>query len=182
MNATQSQPKTALRTRRIQRVSRILRAIFLVCLIAEAAVTLLGVIQFAILHHLSDLKFQFNRADWGFTLAFNNVSNSEFIGLPFVFMVTFNFFRLFCRLADGHLFEGQTIEYLEKAGKWWVALGVAKIIYQFLEPVLFSHHNINIQLNINNGGDEILAGLVVFFIAWLLREGQRLKQEQELTI
>lgn len=182
MNAIQSQLRADLRMGRIQKVSKILRAIFLACLILEAAVIVLGVIQFALLHHLSDLKSQFKGADWTFNLAFTNVSTSDFVVLPIVFMITLNFFRLFCRLKDGHLFEGKTIGYLEKAAKWWIALGIAKIIYQFVEPVISSPHNINIQLNLNNGGDEILTGLVVFFIAWVLREGQKLKEEHELTV
>ncbi|HUA64558.1 MAG TPA: hypothetical protein VME24_01845 [Alphaproteobacteria bacterium] len=182
MNATQSLPQADLRMRRIQKVSKILRAILLVCMIAQVAVIVLGALQFALLHHLSDWKYQFGPPNWRFNLAFTNVSNSDFVVLPFGFMVTLNFFRLFCRLKDGHLFEGQTIEYLEKAAKWWIALGIAKIIYQFLEPIIFSRHNINIQLNVNNGGDAILAGLLVFFIAWVLREGQKLKDEQEFTV
>lgn len=173
---------------RIQKVSKILRVILLVCLIVQAAVLVIGVIQFALLHHLSDFKSQFKQwgIDWAFKLNFPNVSSGGLVALPFAFMATLNFFRLFCRLKDGHLFEGQTIKYLENAGKWWVALGIALIIYQFLEPVIlfviFSHHDLNIQLNLNNGGDQILTGLVVFFIAWLLREGQKLKEEQELTV
>jgi hypothetical protein len=31
-------------------------------------------------------------------------------------------------------------------------------------------------------GNGIIAGLIVFFIAWVLREAQELKEEQALTV
>lgn len=91
-------------------------------------------------------------------------------------MITLNFFRLFTRVKDGFLFEGQTIDYLEQAGKWWIAFGIAQVIYQAVNVYIFPADKINI------GADGIFSGLIVFFIAWVLREGQKLKEEQELTV
>jgi len=98
------------------------------------------------------------------------------IMLLFTFLVTLNFFRLFDRLKDGHLFDPQTIRHLETAGKWWIVLGIVQIMGGAIETWLFSPHNATVS------GDGIVAGLAVFFIAWFFREAQELQEEQELTV
>ena len=165
MNATQSNLKDDVQMHRIRKVSGFLRAIMLALLILEGAGVMAGVIVLPVaILHLSAFKSH---------LVFVNCGTFSLLAVGF--MVTWNFFRLFTRLKDGHLFEGQTIEYLEQAGKWWIALGIVQIIYQSIAAYLsFPHHT--------TGGDGIFSGLVVFFIAWVLREGQKLKEEQELTV
>jgi Protein of unknown function (DUF2975) len=182
MNATLSSSKDIHRMSRIQKVSRIFRALLLAILILEVAIAITGVTKIVLLHHSQSthLKSQIKVGNWTFNYSLS--ANTEFEDLilsPFGFMVTLNFFRLFTRLKDGHLFEGETVGFLEKAGKWWIALGIVQILYQFLGFVAPPH---SANININDGGDAILCGLVVFFIAWVLREGQKLKEEQELTV
>ncbi|MGO9584949.1 MAG: DUF2975 domain-containing protein [Limisphaerales bacterium] len=97
-------------------------------------------------------------------------------GLPFAFLVTLNFFRLFDRLKAGHLFNSQTVKLLETAGKWWIVLGIVQIICGALKAWLFSP-DVTIA-----SGNAIVGGLAVYFIAWLFREAQELQEEQELTV
>jgi hypothetical protein len=66
---------------------------------------------------------------------------------------------------------------LEQAGKWWIVLGIAQIIYKSVAAFVFTPNNVNIT-----DGGAIFSGLLVFFIAWVLREGQKLKEDQELTV
>jgi uncharacterized membrane protein YhaH (DUF805 family) len=96
--------------------------------------------------------------------------------LLFTFLVTLNFFRLFDRLKDGHLFDPQTVKHLETAGKWWIVLGIVQIIGGTIKAWLFSPHDVTVS------GDGIVAGLAVFLIAWCFREAQELQEEQELTV
>jgi len=167
MNATQLNPKADSRMGRIQKVSAILRAIMLALLVIEGAGALAGVITVPVtlLH----------RSAFHDHLVFLNCGT--FILLPVGFMVTLNFFRLFTRLKDGQLFEGLTVKYLEQAGKWWIAFGILRIIYQALDAYVFTPN----KTEITDGG-SFFGGLVVFFVAWMLREGQKLKEEQELTV
>jgi hypothetical protein len=176
---------------RIQKVSNLLRAIMLVLLIVEGACVLAEVFMLPVaILHPSALKSQISYTQYGgLTISWGSnatgASNFQLISIDFgsfilllvAFMVTLNFFRLFTRLKDGHLFEGQTIDNLEHAGKWWIVLGIVEMIYQFFENYVSSPHHINISL-----GAGIFGGLIVFFIAWVLREGQKLKEEQELTV
>ncbi|HXR48833.1 MAG TPA: DUF2975 domain-containing protein [Candidatus Limnocylindrales bacterium] len=91
-------------------------------------------------------------------------------------MVTLNFFRFFTRLKDGRLFDAPTVRYLETAGKWWIVLGVVQILTGLGEVYLFSPRGFTVS------GDAIVAGLIVFFVAWFFREAQELQEEQELTV
>ena len=96
--------------------------------------------------------------------------------MPFAFMVTLNFFRFFNRLKEGHLFDSQTVRHLEIAGKWWIILGLIQVVFQSLKTYLFSPENIIIS------GDGIVGGLIVFFVAWIMGEAQKIQEEQELTV
>jgi hypothetical protein len=151
---------------RIKTVSKILRAIMLAGLIVQGAGVTAGVfvLLMTIFHPPASRSH----------LVFLNCGTSILLALSL--MITLNFFRLFTRLRDGHLFEGQTINYLELAGKWWIVLGTAQIIYHFVYAYTFSYNSDM------PGGGGIFCGLAIFFIAWVLREGQKLKEEQELTV
>ena len=68
------------------------------------------------------------------------------------------------------------------AGRW----KLAEAIYSFMAWVMFSPHNLP-----GRGGqiDSVLGQLgsfwtplLIIFVAWLLREGQNLEEEQELTV
>ena len=96
--------------------------------------------------------------------------------LPFAFLVTLNFFRLFDRLKAGQLFDSQTVKFLETAGKWWIVLGVVQIICGALKVWLFRPDTVIVS------GNAIVGGLAVYFIAWFFREAQELQEEQELTV
>jgi hypothetical protein len=167
MSANEKSSSTNIRRKRIQKVSGLVRAFFLAILILEIVGIVAGTIALPfILLHGGALKSQ---------IAFKNCYS--FLVLPFALMVTFNFFRLFSRLKEGHLFKAQTVKYLETAGKWWIALGIVQAIFQFAEGYIFTPSNI-----IVSGSNGIFAGLVVFFVAWVLREAQELQEEQELTV
>jgi hypothetical protein len=157
--------KTNPRLKRIKTVSKVLRAILFAGLVIQTA----GILAFAIIVPRAvingELKSHIN---------FQNCS--VLANLAFGFMVTLNFFRFFDRLKDGHLFNSQTIRFLEIAGKWWIILGIVQIILGALEVYLFSTKNIIVS------GNGIVAGLTIFFVAWLFREAQELQEEQELTV
>ena len=153
------------RVNRIKVVSKVLRAVLFAGLIIQTA----GMLAFVIIVPLAATSVGLRSH-----ITFQNCS--ALASLPFGFMVTLNFFRFFDRLKNGCLFDSQTVRHLEIAGKWWIFLGIVQIILGVLEVCLFSPKNINVS------GNAIVAGLMVFFVAWLLREAQELQEEQELTV
>jgi hypothetical protein len=165
MNENENTLKPSPRLSRIKTVSKVLRSILLAGLIVQSAGMLAAVIVVPVAAVTVGLKSH---------VTFQNCS--MLATLPFGFMVTLNFFRFFTRLKDGHLFDWQTVRYLETAGKWWIVLGLLQIISGLVEVCLFSPRNIIVS------GDGIVAGLIVFFVAWFFREAQELQEEQALTV
>jgi hypothetical protein len=166
MNANEISLKANARMTRIRKVSKIVRAVLLAGLIVQILAMAVGFMVLPLVFsHSLEVKSH---------VAFKNCS--ALLALPFAFMVTLNFFRFFSRLKDGRLFEAQTVKHLENAGKWWIVLGLAQIVFQFFEAYIFSPGDITIS------GNGIVAGLIVFFVAWLFGEAQKLQEEQELTV
>jgi hypothetical protein len=91
-------------------------------------------------------------------------------------VVTLKLFRFFDRLKSGRLFDAQTVKYLDAAGRWWVALWFFEVIFYTVGRKFFG---------MNNVGDftgNLFAGLILIFVAWLLKEAQELEEEHALTV
>jgi Protein of unknown function (DUF2975) len=93
----------------------------------------------------------------------------------FYFMVNLKLFRFFDRLKNGHLFDAQTVENLDAAGKWWIVLWLYVGLFDSVRNELF-------QTKTTWDAGGLFAGLALIFVAWLLKEAQELQEEQELTV
>jgi hypothetical protein len=91
------------------------------------------------------------------------------------FYVNSRLFRFFDRLKSGYLFDRKTVGFLDSAGKWWIGAW----LYSDLLTFLIRHWVFQPQ-DLNFGG--LSAGLILLFVAWLLKEAQGLQEEQELTV
>jgi hypothetical protein len=103
--------------------------------------------------------------------------------IGFRFIVNLKLFRFFDRLKDGHLFDAQTVGNLDAAGKWWIVLWLYDVLFHEVRLGVFqiSDDWNPISLDILSFG-SLFAGLVLIFVAWLLKEAQGLQEEQELTV
>jgi hypothetical protein len=90
-------------------------------------------------------------------------------------VVNLKLFRFFDRLNNGHLFDAQTVGNLDGAGKWWIVFWIFEgVFYQI------GHETFQMKMVWDSGG--LFAGLMLIFVAWLLKEAQELQEEQELTV
>ena len=103
--------------------------------------------------------------------------------IGFRFIVNLKLFRFFERLKDGHLFDTTTVGHLDAAGKWWIVLWLYYVLFHEVRLGVFqiSDDWNPSSLDILNFG-SLFAGLVLVFVAWLLKEAQELQEEQELTV
>ena len=103
--------------------------------------------------------------------------------LGFTFVVNLKLFRFFDRLKNGHLFDAKTVGHLDAAGKWWIVLWLFNVLHYEIRNGIFqiSDDWSSGRLTDWNFG-SLFAGLVLIFVAWLLKEAQELQEEQELTI
>jgi hypothetical protein len=86
-----------------------------------------------------------------------------------------NFRIFFQRLNAGHIFDAPTVRRLAMASKWRLAAW----IYSCATAVLFDPEFSPNWLALLGNLTGVLA---IIFMAWLLREGQTLEEEQELTV
>jgi hypothetical protein len=106
------------------------------------------------------------------------------------FIVWWNFWQLFRRLNDGHLFDGPTVARLATAGKWklvgWVYSLFSLTILEYLLEQTDSHRPALEFVKLffveiaHVGG--LTVAMAILLAAWLLREGQTMEEEQKLTV
>jgi hypothetical protein len=103
--------------------------------------------------------------------------------LGFRFFVTLKLLRFFDRLKDGHLFDATTVGHLDAAGKWWIVLWLYDVLFHEVRLGVFQVVDDwnPTSFDLLNFG-SLFAGLVLVFVAWLLKEAQELQEEQELTV
>jgi uncharacterized membrane protein HdeD (DUF308 family) len=173
MNANETSPKTNFRLKRIKIVSRIFRVLLglYFCLVALAAlVCFLGWMQFmprslAITIMISPHQ-QF---DWPFlipdqVLALGAV---KFVLFSFCILILNKLFRLYER---GIFFSAKNVFYIRFLGYY---LMIDWLVTLLLE---FQSHETQIYFT------ELIVGLIVIFIAWIMDEGRKIQEEQELTV
>jgi hypothetical protein len=99
------------------------------------------------------------------------------------FFVNLKLFRFFDRLKNGHFFDAQTVGQLDAAGKWWIVLWLYDVLFHEVRLGVFQIVDDwnPTSLDLLNFG-SLFAGLVLMFVAWLLKEAQELQEEQELTV
>ena len=169
MKTNEISQNTNPRMNRIQKASKFVRTVLLAALILQGAGFVLGFPAIV-------LPYVFHLFAHAFPSQAGYTNCSSVLALPFAFMLTLYFFRLFSRFKEGRLFDAQTVGYLETAGKWWIVLGVVQIILQSVGACVFH------PLDITISGNGIVAGLIVFFVGWVFREAQELQEEQELIV
>jgi hypothetical protein len=96
-----------------------------------------------------------------------------------------NLWIFFSRLKTGHIFDAPTVRRLANSGKLMLAGAVYVYVFDFLRFLLESPTaNGPVQLGDETGAlvGNLTAALAIILVAWLLREGQSLEEEQKLTV
>jgi len=159
MTANESLPKIGSRLKRIQKVSRIFRNIFLACALVFGLLGLMGM-YYALC-----------------------------IGYAVEFLLAY---RLFHYYAQGDLFTPKVVRYLRWIGITSILLGIWNVSHEvcmavgggFLKYPTTSHWDIMswfqqiLYLFIFN----FLPGFIIIFAAWIMDEGRKIQEEQELTV
>jgi hypothetical protein len=97
------------------------------------------------------------------------------VEMVFAMIISLNFFRFFDRLKNGELFDAKTVGHLQAAGKWWLAYWIVDFTFDII-----GNNWLETKMAFTFG--QLFAGLIVIFVAWLLKEAQELQEEQELTV
>lgn len=168
MNASEISPKANARLNRIKSVSTIVGYILFAGLVFWTAVGIATI--FTLIVDLCLWKQMGASA----TLY---LKAGVIIGILIIFVVNFCLFRFFDRLKAGYLFDAQTVRKLDAADKWCMVLWLFSLCFHVIGHSMFQS---TVPSGWNSGG--LFPGLVLIFVAWLLREAQELQEEQKLTV
>lgn len=102
-------------------------------------------------------------------------------------LILYYLILLFKAYEQGDIFSYQTVRYLQYVGYAVVAGQVLHPFYEALLSLVLTWHHprgermISIGFSGTNLG-LLLAALMIILIAWIMREGCRLKEEQDYTV
>ncbi len=96
-------------------------------------------------------------------------------------------FRLFSCFSAGEIFTRNTVKYIRRTG-WTVLIGAGITpIYEALMTIVLTIHNppgerlVAITFDSANF-EEIVIGGVVIVVSWIMDEGRKLRETEELTV
>lgn len=95
--------------------------------------------------------------------------------------------HLFTCFANGQIFTESTVKYIRYLG-WTMVVGVvATPIHEALMTAVLTMHNppgeqmIGVSLESTDFEDLIVAGIIIL-VSWIMEEGRRLRESDELTV
>jgi hypothetical protein len=177
MNTKEFSPKTGFRLNRIRKVSGIFKAIFFVLALASVLATVLAVVAlgWAFLDFFRRVSQPPHfKAEWMAALAVV----TDFISAAF----TLACYKLFDLYSRGDLFTAEVVRSIRRIGVlfFFTTLGgvLSRTVLPHSQPS-FSQEFANSVLTAAVG---LFSGILVLFIAWVMDEGRKIQEEQELTV
>ena len=159
MNANENSSKTNPRLKRIQKISGVFRTIFFACAVWFGLLGILGMYYFLCVGYAVEFWFAY---------------------------------KLFSFYARGDLFTPKAVRYMRWIGITSVLVGIWGTYHEMSMDV-----NANYLKYVPSSGREIigwfqqifylaafnlLPGFVIIFVAWIMDEGRKIQEEQELTV
>jgi len=96
-------------------------------------------------------------------------------------------YRLFKFYARGELFSSGVVHCLRGIGSMSILIGIIGCIfgviqYAKFDPMTFHFWSAKVPLLILNSFYKIIPGIAIICIAWIMDEGRKIQEEQELTV
>lgn len=97
--------------------------------------------------------------------------------MTYLALGAFLFFRLFAQFESLRIFAVESVRALTRVGSWMIGLWIASILFQVSKTAFLSNPVFHFDLGVG-----LLPGLFVLVIAWVIGEGNRLAEDQALTV
>jgi Protein of unknown function (DUF2975) len=165
MNANEIFPKANVRLNRIQKVSGILKTIFfivtIICIIGGVGLC------FAFLNFHGGQKIKFG-LDAGFE--FTCAIWSSFC------------YKLFDLYSKGELFTARIVHAIQRVGYAYFLMALVGFISRIVSVHLAKTSSEWQWSSLTGLLTSLFPGLLILFIAWIMDEGRKIQEEQELTV
>ncbi len=175
MNASDISPKTNLRMSRIQKFSECLRTFFFITAVLGGLGSL-GRIIFELTSH---------RPHAGLNVLDSGINLTWAVGLWYAY-------QLFSSYARGSLFSGEIVSSIRRIGLVCILLGIEHFFYfaQGMEaPFLWLFYTFPNSFDLTSMIRFVLEllfrlipGFAIICVAWVMNEGRKIQEEQELTV
>ena len=112
---------------------------------------------------------------------------ASFLPLLVQLYIVFSLIQLFKLYEQGIIFSKENVRYIRNIGFGLIATQVVSLLYQGLMGIILTWHNppghrfFSITLGHTNIG-VILVALMVILISWIMFEGCKIREEQQLTV
>ena len=90
------------------------------------------------------------------------------------------FYRLFANLEKGIIFGAENVRCVRNIGWWLVAVPFLSMSFEVTKIIWAVPTDCTVDLS--NLPNDLLKGFFVIFIAWIMDEGRKIQEEQELTV
>jgi Protein of unknown function (DUF2975) len=171
MNANEMPPRNNSQMNRIQKVSGIFRTIFLIAAVCCGLSALGRIIPVFLVKAHTISKFEF--------ITFGGIEIACAIWAWFCY-------KLFNLCAHGDLFTSKVVSYIRRVGYAYFLMAIVAS-----SQWLLSFYGMNDLSAVNhpywpvgvlNLTSSLFPGFLIIFIAWVMDEGRKIREEQELTV
>jgi hypothetical protein len=182
MNANETSPKANPRLNRIKIVSRIFRVLIGICamfFMLEAILALLNSIavssgckvvpgkSMTVLITFSPHQAYLVPSDMPLPVQFLGSVHLSLLGFGAIILI-----RLFKLYERGSFFAVGNVRYIKILGLIVVGDGLIQTALEFLPP----------NKSVHEFSNNLALGLLILLIAWVMDEGRKIQEEQELTV
>jgi hypothetical protein len=176
MSANEISPNNRSRLNRIQRISRILKICVLFYFVAPLCALAFNLRTVHMAHGAISI---FNHAYASMLDIPKPMYLLWAIGTAVYLLGVISFYRLLCLYEKGSIFAGANVSEMKKLGSYLVGYGMlavaANVIYL---------GGINFPWVLLEGfvSPWIVVGGAIYIVAWVMDEGRKIQEEQELTV
>ena len=100
-----------------------------------------------------------------------------FIYFAFLALGIWILYRLFGLYEKGYVFSADTVRYIRYIGYWLIAAAVLSNAFELSKVIWSPLPDSHLRLD-----EFFLGGVLVVLISWIMDEGRKLQEEQELTV
>jgi Protein of unknown function (DUF2975) len=187
MNANEISPKNNVRFNRIQTISSFIRVVFMLLMVFYGSIVLFY--WLAAVNQLISFREDLDGRSSVYFLWFLVIQ----IGKVIQFWMAFRLFTCFVRSG---LFAAQSVGWLRRIGVISMLIWFFGLIFNFplaWRRLDFDHIRhmpamqqlidyVGFAMSVVGYNTDLLAGFLLLFIAWIMDEGRKIQEEQELTV
>ena len=101
--------------------------------------------------------------------------------LTFICRGIWFFYKLFRNVERGIFFGCDNVRCIRNIGWWLVVVPYLSISFE-ISKVIWGATDAPVSIDLSNLPNDLLKGFFVIFIAWIMDEGRKIQEEQELTV